>query len=91
MRTLAHCRTHGLTLRTHCPACGSAPPAPICQAFNAWTVDELERAGAIACAKCGRAGLPVAVVGIWWAKPIDLEVWRGDYGSVRRGLQGVSD
>lgn len=82
MRTIAHCREHGLGLGAGCAGCRAQVELPlsgVCRAFNDWTVEALERAGFFRCAACGHR-LGVWIIGSYWGHPRALESWNPDRG-----------
>lgn len=69
-----------MTLRVVCARCDNVTKvaaSAICRAFSDWTIDELQRAGALGCATC-RTPASLAVIGELWARPHDVETWPAD-------------
>ncbi len=93
-RTLAHCADHGLTLRCYCKGCGDlriTPAAQVCRSFRDWTIDELQRAGALGCGAC-RQPMSISIYGTYWVThPMQIEHWStGEHGWVRKRSDGMS-
>lgn len=76
-RTLKRCADEGLALRIVCKTCGAITriaAADVCRAFGDWTIEALQRAGALGCGAC-REPSSLAVVGTFWGAPSDFETW----------------
>lgn len=69
-----------MTLRRYCAGCDridTVPAAEICTAFHSWTIDELQRAGALGCGRC-RTPVSLALVSRFWGQRSDVETWPAD-------------
>ena len=67
------------------------PAAEVCRSFRNWTIDELQRAGALGCGACRRP-VSISAYGTYWVShPMEIETWRhGREGFVRKWSDGMS-
>jgi len=91
-RTVGHCAKNGLHIRVVCVA-GHEPrhvaARDVCAGFSDWTVEALQRSGALGCGQCRRPAA-LAVVGSYWAQRSDFETWPTDGpGWVRKQTDGM--
>lgn len=69
-----------MELRTYCRACETLrtfKASEVCRAFRSWTIDEIQRSGALGCGAC-RQLTSVVVMGEYWCHPTSVEAWPVD-------------